>query len=65
MNKIIAIGFAIGAVGSWFWPGFNGLFFEPSAISAGEGRIIAAIFAVGAAILWFMPTGSKSDDNPG
>ena len=54
MNRNVAVGFAVIGVLSYFWPGFNGVFFEPSDISLGESRIIAAIFLVGAAIVWFI-----------
>jgi len=56
LRQPLAIGFAIAGTMSWFWPGFNGAFFNPVQISIGESRIIAAILVVGAAILWFMPT---------
>jgi len=54
LNRSIAIGFAVAGTVSYFWPGFNGMLFEPSNISVGESRIIAAIFLVGAAIVWFI-----------
>lgn len=50
MNKNgVAVLFAGIGVASWIWPTFNGILFEPSQVSVGEGRIIAAIFIVGAA----------------
>ena len=54
MNRAIAIGFVGAGMISWFLPGFNGYLFEPSVISAGDGRIVGAIFLVGAAIVWFV-----------
>jgi hypothetical protein len=54
MNRQIAIAFAVIGATSWYWPGFNGVFFSPTDISAGDGRIIAAIFLVGAAVVWFI-----------
>jgi hypothetical protein len=53
-NRHIAIGFVIGGLVSWYWPGFNGIFFSSSDISVGDGRIIGAVFIVGGAILWFI-----------
>ncbi len=62
MKKMgVAIGFAVTGVCSWWWPSFNGFFFAPSDISAGDGRIVGTILIVGAAILWFMPR-RKDDD---
>jgi hypothetical protein len=55
MKKSIAIGFVVAGAMNWFLPGFNGMFFEPSAISVGESRIIAALFLIGGAILWYLP----------
>jgi hypothetical protein len=56
MNRVISIGFIVAGIMSYFWPGFNGYFFPPSEISAGDGRIVASILLVGAAILWFIRT---------
>jgi hypothetical protein len=53
-NLGVAVFFLVMAVANWYWPRFNGVFFETSDVTDGEGRIIAAVFAVGAAILWFM-----------
>ncbi len=56
MKQALAIGMLMAGIGQWYWPNWNGLFFEPSiGVTVGEGRIIAAILGVGAAILWFMP----------
>lgn len=52
---------ALGAT-QWFFPQFNGIFFDPSNVSLGEGRIVASIFFVGALILWFWKTGSDKSD---
>lgn len=54
-KKHWAIGLFIGAAGEWFFPGYNGFFFESSSISTGESQIIAAVFLVGGLLLWFGP----------
>jgi hypothetical protein len=56
MKRYVAIGMLIAGAGSWYWPGFNGVFSAPADITTGDGRIIGAILLVGAAILWFMPS---------
>lgn len=46
--------FVIAAIG-WFFPQWNGAFFEPSkGVTTGEGRIVAAILFVGGLLLWFL-----------
>ena len=54
MNKSIAAMFMIVGLCTWASPGFNGIFFAPSDVSVGDGRIIASILISAAAILWFM-----------
>ena len=41
------------AISQWFFPQWNGVFFDPVDISIGEGRIVSSIFFVGALILWY------------
>jgi hypothetical protein len=46
---------------AWFFPQWNGLFFEPSKdVTTGEGRIVAAVLFVGGLLLWFL--GSPRSD---
>jgi hypothetical protein len=54
MNRAVAVGLAIAGLSSWYWPGFNGIWFSPSNVTTGEGHIIGAILIVGAAIVWFI-----------
>ncbi|SDN27437.1 hypothetical protein SAMN05216196_1011 [Lutimaribacter pacificus] len=53
MNKAISGGFAVLGLMSWYDPGFNGFWLDPSDVSDGDGRIVAAVFLVGAAIVFF------------
>jgi hypothetical protein len=40
---------------AWFFPQWNGIFFEPSRdMTTGEGRIVAAVLFVGGLLLWFL-----------
>jgi len=61
MNKGVAVSLFVAGCSIWYAPGFNGIFFDPVAVTPGEGRIASAIFIVGAAILWFMPQSKDSD----
>lgn len=46
--------FVMAATG-WFFPQWNGAFFEPSKdMTTGEGRIVAAVLFVGGLLLWFL-----------
>lgn len=47
----LGIALIVAGALSWFFPGFNGFFFERSNISSGEGQIIGAILTVGGLIL--------------
>jgi hypothetical protein len=51
--KSFAITLFFLAAVTWFFPGFNGILFEASNVSPGEGHILAAIFFVGGLVLWF------------
>jgi hypothetical protein len=43
------------AVAAWYYPQWNGRFFEPSKdVTTGEGRIAAAVMFVGGLLLWFL-----------
>lgn len=53
-GKHWAVLLALLAISSWFFPQWNGFFFERSEVSTGEGRIIAAIFFVGSLLLWYL-----------
>jgi hypothetical protein len=60
MAKALGIGLIIGGIGSWYFPQFQGVFFEPANVTTGEGRIIAAILFVGGLLLYFLsPKPSK------
>jgi hypothetical protein len=49
----------------WFFPQWNGVFFEPSRdVTAGEGRIAAAVLFVGASLLWFLGSPRPSEIDP-
>ena len=48
----VSIVFVVCGLLSWLWPNFNGILFEPSIVSVGEGRIVGALFLVGAAIIY-------------
>lgn len=52
-SRVIAAGLALVGLIVWCAPGFNGFLFEPSDVTAGEGRIAGAVFLVGSAVLWF------------
>lgn len=56
MNRQIwaSILFGISLV-EWFFPGFNGVLFSSSDVSAGESRIMSSILFVGGLILWYLP----------
>ena len=43
----------------WFFPGWNGFFFESSDISMGEGRIMASILLIGGVLLYYLPSSHK------
>jgi hypothetical protein len=54
-SKRWAVGLFIMASIAWFFPQWNGLFFEASKdITTGEGRIVAAVLLVGGLLLWFL-----------
>src|SRR6266568_2127863 len=57
MAKSLGIGLAIEGIGSWFFPQFQGFFFEPTNVTTSEGRIIGAILIVGGAPLYFSRRG--------
>lgn len=61
LKRPLAIGLIIAGAMSWWRPGFNGVFFDASLISDGDGRIAAAIFIVGGLILWFLPEQRHGD----
>ena len=62
-KKTWAIILAALGVSQWFFPQFNGMFFDSSNVSLGEGRIVASVFFVGALILWFWKADNgKSDE---
>jgi hypothetical protein len=50
--KVIAGFFAFMWLAESFAPGWNGILFETSHVTAGESRIVAAIYLVGAGLLW-------------
>lgn len=52
-NRVISIALLLVGLFSWYAPGFNGLWSDPSTVTDGEGRIAGAVFMVGAAIVWF------------
>lgn len=52
-RKTWAIGLFILSAANWFFPRWNGYFFEPSDVSTGEGRIISVICLVGGLLLWY------------
>jgi hypothetical protein len=54
MNRPLAIGLIVAAAFQWFFPGWNGVYFDASNVTAGEARIIAAIFFVGGLLLWYL-----------
>jgi hypothetical protein len=54
-SQTVAALFVTMAALTWVAPNFNGIFFEASSLSDGEGRIISTILFVGAVNLWFMP----------
>ena len=45
--------FAIAAI-AYFFPGWNGFFFDPSDIGVGDSRIMASILFVGGLLLWYL-----------
>jgi len=54
-SKRWAVTLFIMASVAWFFPQWNGLFFEASKdITTGEGRIVAAVLFVGGLLLWFL-----------
>lgn len=57
--QAIGIGLIIGGIGSYFFPGFNGFFFEPSNMTTGEGQILGAVLFVGGLILIAIDRKSK------
>lgn len=51
MSKSFAyVLFGIAAL-VWFFPGFNGILFEPSNVSVGEGHILSAVIFVGGLVV--------------
>jgi hypothetical protein len=56
----IGIGLIIGGIGSYPFPGFNGIFFDRSNITTGEGQILGAILFVGGLILVAIARKSKA-----
>jgi hypothetical protein len=61
MKRGIALSFAAMGLSNYFWPGTNGWFDRPIAMTAAEARIVLAILWVGAAILWYMPEPPKKE----
>ena len=60
MARALGIGLIIGGIGSWFFPQFQNVLFEPANITVGEGKIIGAILVVGGLLLYFLsPRASK------
>ena len=50
------------ALGTWYFPRWNGFLFEPSTdITIGDGRIMATIFLVGGLLLWYLPQEVQKD----
>lgn len=47
INRIVSAGLLVAGLTSWITPGFNGLAFDASDVSSGEGQIVGAIFMVG------------------
>jgi len=45
----------------WLFPQWNGIFFAPSDISTGNGRIIATILFVGGLLLYYTNPQGRSD----
>jgi hypothetical protein len=63
-SKCWAVILFVWAAIAWFFPQWNGLFFEASKdITTGEGRIVAAVFFVGGLLLWFL--GSRGNKRGG
>jgi hypothetical protein len=56
----LGIGLTVAGVVSFLFPGFNGMFFERSSITAGDGQIVGAILIVGGLILIALARKSKA-----
>lgn len=56
----IGIELTVAGVVSYLFPGFNGIFFERSNITTGEGQIVGAILVVGGLILVALARKSKA-----
>ncbi len=56
----IGIDLIVAGICSYLFPGFNGILFERSNISTGEGQIVGAILVVGGLILIALTRKSKA-----
>ncbi|MDP3778694.1 MAG: hypothetical protein Q8R30_01430 [bacterium] len=59
-KKRWSIALFICALGTWYFPQWNGFLFESSRdVTNGDGRIVSAIFFAAGLLLWYLPEEKK------